>query len=56
MSTAEDCWRIVWSLEEATNSQKADTAIVPLRWDQTLYDKKPRIGKKLLPDQLILIY
>ena len=40
----EDSWRVVWSLERERNVQRHDTAIIPPRWDQALYDKKPKVG------------
>jgi len=43
-SALEDSWRIVWRLEEDMNVQRFDPGILPPKWDQTLYDKKPKIG------------
>ena len=34
----------MWNLEREKNTQKYDTGIIPPRWDQALYDKKPKVG------------
>lgn len=40
----EAAWRLVWGVDREGNSQRLDTGIIPPRWDQNSYDRKPKIG------------
>jgi len=40
----ETGWREVWGLERGLNSQSIDTGVLPMKWDQELYKKNPKIG------------
>ena len=46
-AAVEAGWRMVWGLAREENPQSGDTGVLPMKWDQELYEKKPRIG--LLP-------
>lgn len=43
-AAVEAGWREVWGLDREQNCQMVDTGVLPLTWDQELYEKKPRIG------------
>eukprot|EP00090_Calanus_glacialis_P030762 TRINITY_DN4996_c0_g1_i1.p1 TRINITY_DN4996_c0_g1~~TRINITY_DN4996_c0_g1_i1.p1 ORF type:complete len:605 (+),score=204.80 TRINITY_DN4996_c0_g1_i1:38-1852(+) len=43
-AAVEAGWKSVWRLDSEQNCQMVDTGVLPMSWDQKLYDKKPRIG------------
>jgi len=51
-AAVETAWRLVWGMNRESNPQAIDTGVLPLKWDQELYEKKPRIGY-FLTDGLI---
>jgi len=38
------CWKEVWGLKSGQNCQMVDTSVLPIMWNQELFDNKPRIG------------
>jgi len=43
-AAVEAGWRMVWGLAREDNPQSVDIGVLPMKWDQELYEKKPRIG------------
>jgi len=43
-AAVEAGWRMVWGLDREENPQMIDTGVLPMKWDQELYEKKPKIG------------
>lgn len=51
-AAVEAAWRLVWDMSRETNPQKIDTSVLPMKWNQEMYERKPRIGY-FLSDGLI---
>jgi len=39
-----EAWKNTWEMDEDVNPQKLDSSIIPMKWNQETFDKKPKIG------------